>query len=739
VLIVLDCCEHVIASAAQLAEVLVRNCPQVYILATSREPLRAEGEFVYRLQPLAFPPDGEGTTAESALAYPAVQLFVDRAAASGSGFELKDSDAPLASQLCRELEGIALAIELAAGRIEALGLKAITSHLDASIRLIWHGRRTAVPRHQTLCATLDWSFNLLAEDEKCLLRRLSVFAGTFSIDAAIEVCSFGQDRSHSIELIASLVAKSLVTVDAGGATLRYGMLDTTKSYCWKKLCDVGAESSVLQRFSSYFGDWAQQYTTQALGKEALEAVRAELPNLRAALDWHFRDGWQTSDGISLAASLCPLLLQLSQVEECSRWAQTALSQLPPPLIGSHIEVRLQNALGQSMMYSIGNTGGAATRAFCRGIEVAEQLGDFRSTLHLLNGHVVLLHREGRYTDALATARKANSLLSNLDDAESRAIVNALMGLALQLVGKVSEAQQYWEECISLSAGASFATMSKLGFDYRIRALCGLARCLWLTGHYSKAIAVAEETIESARNSGHAVTYCIALIWAGSVFVWGRDVERMQDLFETVEHVAKRHSLIPYLNVASITRGQILIAQGSPAQGIERIQTAMETLHACRHEMVTTVSLTIMARGFSAMSLHSAALAKCDEVEKLIRTGGDFLRMPELLATRGHCLATAGQLDEAAKSYTAAIELARSQGAKSGQLRAAVELARLLLAADRTEEAHRLLHPHLLDAGDETSLDLSLARSLLGWTPTSKSRPPVAESPSETGAPEVFHI
>ncbi|HEY1393422.1 MAG TPA: winged helix-turn-helix domain-containing protein, partial [Methylibium sp.] len=238
-LIVLDCCEHVIDSVAGLAEVLRRGCPQIHILATSREPLRAEGEFVYRLQPLECPPDGEGTSSESALSYPAVKLFAERAAASGSGFVLSDSDAPLASRLCRELDGIALAIELAAGRIEALGLKAITSHFDANVKLMWHGRRTAVPRHQTLSATLDWSYGLLDEDEKRLLRRLSVFAGTFSLDAAIAVCCFDIGRPLAIEALAGLVSKSLLNVDAGGSTLRYRLFDTTKAYTVQKLESSG--------------------------------------------------------------------------------------------------------------------------------------------------------------------------------------------------------------------------------------------------------------------------------------------------------------------------------------------------------------------------------------------------------------------------------------------------------------------------------------------------------------------
>jgi len=225
--------------------------------------------------------------------------------------------------------------------------------------------------------------------------------------------------------------------------------------------------------------------------------------------------------------------------------------------------------------------------------------------------------------------------------------------------------------------------------------------------------VALEAIAKAHDSGHAVSHCVALIWAGSVFLWGREVERLYDIVDTVERVAKRHSLVPYLNVASLCRGQMLIAQGRAAEGVERIRGAVEALHECRYEMVTNQSLTAMAGGLSDMSLHSAALGLCDEVESLIRAGGDLLRLPGLLTTRGRCLAAAGHSEEAERSYLAAIELARSQGVTSTQVRAAVALAQQLIGAGRDEQAHRLLRPYLIGAGDETSLDLSLARSLLG--------------------------
>lgn len=180
-LIVLDSCEHFTEAGASLAEQIIGCGPGVHILATSREPLRARGERIYRLLPLACPPPGPAElTARDALSFPAVQLFVERAASSRDGFELTDTDAPVVANICRKLDGMALAIELAATRMDSFGLRDLSALLEDRFRLLNQGRRTTLPRHRTLTAALDWSYEFLPENERAILRGLSVFAGTFS-------------------------------------------------------------------------------------------------------------------------------------------------------------------------------------------------------------------------------------------------------------------------------------------------------------------------------------------------------------------------------------------------------------------------------------------------------------------------------------------------------------------------------------------------------------------------------
>jgi predicted ATPase/DNA-binding winged helix-turn-helix (wHTH) protein len=240
-LLVLDSCEHLIEAVATLTETLYDVAPGVHILATSRETLRAEGEFVYRLPPLEAPPAESALTAEQALSFPAVQLFVDRAAVDGHSFELADADAPLVADICRKLDGIALAIELGAGRVQAFGVRGTADLLDDRFILSWNGRRTALPRHQTLNAMLDWSYQLLSESERTVLCQLASMTGRFSLEAVRGVAAdAGIDEQLVTDVVASLVAKSLVLTDQRERDLNYRLLDTVRIYALEKLRLAGS-------------------------------------------------------------------------------------------------------------------------------------------------------------------------------------------------------------------------------------------------------------------------------------------------------------------------------------------------------------------------------------------------------------------------------------------------------------------------------------------------------------------
>jgi predicted ATPase/DNA-binding winged helix-turn-helix (wHTH) protein len=262
-MLVLDNCEHVVDAAARMAEASLRANPAARVIATSREPLRAEGEWVYPVPSLAVPAEGSPDS-EDPLRYGAVRLFVERARAAAPHFSSDARDAAAIAGICRRLDGIPLAIELAAARAAALGMEGLAAGLDDRFRLLAGGHRTAMPRHQTLRATLDWSYELLSEPERMVLRRLAVFAGGFTLRAASAVAADEKiAASEVVDCVASLVAKSLVTAEGGGARVRYRLLDTTRAYALEKLVQAGEFDAVARRHARRYLDLFEDAEAEA--------------------------------------------------------------------------------------------------------------------------------------------------------------------------------------------------------------------------------------------------------------------------------------------------------------------------------------------------------------------------------------------------------------------------------------------------------------------------------------------
>jgi predicted ATPase/DNA-binding winged helix-turn-helix (wHTH) protein len=326
-LLVFDSCEHLIEAIAALAENIFRDAPQVHILVTSREALRAEGEQVHHLPPLECPPPyTESLTATQALGFPAVQLFVKQVAHSGHAFELTDADAPIVAEICRRLDGIALALELAASRVGVHGVQGTAALLDKQFRLLWRGRRTALPRHQTLSATLDWSYNLLSPTEQLVLRRLAVFVGGYSLEAALNVAAESLDPAELTETLATLVDKSLVTSDRTTA-MRYRLLDTTRAYAWQRLTDSGEDLKILRRHSEHMIHVLERSGATIWAPprpESIDFFVLNLSNVCAALEWSFSDQGDCGLGAKLAGASACLFFQAGLLSECAAWTERAL-------------------------------------------------------------------------------------------------------------------------------------------------------------------------------------------------------------------------------------------------------------------------------------------------------------------------------------------------------------------------------------------------------------------------------
>src|ERR1700723_2689448 len=412
-LLVFDSCEHIIGAVAALTENIFRDTPDVHILTTSREALRAEGDQVHHLPPLESPPDhAEPLTAVQALSFPAVELFVKQVANSVHPFELTDADAPIVAEICRRLDGIALAIELAASRVRAHGVRGTASLLDKHFRLLWRGRRTALPRHQTLSATLDWSYNLLSGTEQLVLRRLAVFVGGFSLEAVLDVAAESLDPAEGTETLATLVDKSLVTSDRTTA-MRYRLLDTTRAYAWQKLTERGEDLKIVRRHCECITRALERFglTIWAIpSPESIHFFVLNLGNLRAALEWSLSDQGDSGLGAKLAGASACLFFQARLLPECVAWTEHAAGALDTLSKGTRLELELLPCFALAFMITRGNVPAAHT-ALVRALDIAERLEDAPMQLYLLQALYKWRVRSGdlrgfrELTDRLATVAK----------------------------------------------------------------------------------------------------------------------------------------------------------------------------------------------------------------------------------------------------------------------------------------------------------------------------------------------
>ncbi len=414
-LLVLDNCEHVLDAAAAVVTKLLHACPRLHVLATSREPLRVPGERLVRLAPLAVPPESpELPSLDELRLSPAVQLFLERAQRS-PGFDEQGLGEERARgalvTICRRLDGIPLALELAAARARTLGLPALARRLDDRFRLLAGGDRTALPRQQTLRAALDWSYELLGATERRVLRQLSMFSGTFTLEAVQELCADDELGAWDVvDLLASLVDKSLVTADLQSDVPRYGMLETTREYARERLVQSGERAAVARRHLEYF----QRRFERSLRRpdpetDAPAQLEADLDNARGALEWAFGEGGEPVLGAAFVRTLNFTFEALSLYHEGLGWLQRAMAVLPEDA-DAGLETALLIAIAKFQSY-IGSPRGsldAAERAeeLCRRsggkpVHLASALGFVAFARYYLDRRAEGLHVA---EEALALAR-----------------------------------------------------------------------------------------------------------------------------------------------------------------------------------------------------------------------------------------------------------------------------------------------------------------------------------------------
>ena len=448
-LLIFDNCEHLVRDAAVVIDRILRNCPTVTILASSREALSIAGETTFRMPSLAVPKVASGVLADDALRFGAIALFVERAQAANDGFTLTDENAPVVAEICRQLDGIALAIELAAPRIKILSPKALLERLTERFRLLTGGSRAALPRQQTMRALIDWSYDLLSEAEKRVFRRVAVFAGGWTIEGATAVCTDEEiEEWDFIDLLSALVDKSLIATELAGGDQRYRMLESTRQYARERLAQSGEQQRFLRRHAEYVGDFVRSLSERFYDDPMLRTrgrAEEELDNIRAALTWALIDGNDTAMGIALAGDAYAAFFALNNVVELLRWLRLAEPHVTAETPLAH---RARLALSRAMTVDLGDLDGVLIAAR-QAVSSYRELGNLRSLAGALNAEAMALCFAGRPGEARAPIDEALAHATSTSTPVLRATALRTMSLTYDDPADAAKRIRFLEEAMTI--------------------------------------------------------------------------------------------------------------------------------------------------------------------------------------------------------------------------------------------------------------------------------------------------
>lgn len=675
-LLLIDNCEHLIEAAAHLVECLLRHAPQIHILATSRESLRATGEYILPLRPLGCPPAQVGSV-EDALAYPAVALLIERTKETHEDFEFRPEDLPRVGEICRRLEGIPLALELAAGHLGQAdgGIDALLQdgYLDLPLQ-----SDESPSRHEHLRAMLDWSYTLLRPAEQYCLRRLSVFRGSFTLDSIAAVLGQPADLGAAFVLVNQLTAKSLLTTEIRSDEVTYRLLEPTRLHALEKLQAAGelheARERHLQLCQSAMqaaqNDWER---SASLGW--LKQHSPWLAEVRAALDWGLHAEVRHTQAIHLAACSAPLWQELSLLHEYGPYVSAALGLLSAESASSlPLAMRLELALGNTTYHDVRNS--QADEAFQNARYLAQQIGDLNGELTALSGGLAVLLWAGQYQQAAEQSRH----FDRLSDGQGEMLATSalrLKVLALHYSGNQVRAQAVGDEVLrrleEQRRANRFAPCLGVQYDQQVASLATQARTLWLRGFPEQAERMATQAIELACEIDHSASIAYSLAVAGCVIAfYNGEFDKARSRVRQMIEVAERHRVPLFTDWARHYAWAMQLDEtaGAMAPAVGLVRDIVQTL------------------GGRPLPADQAQLMRA-------RTGAAGWCAPEILRNEAVALLARGDRESLLGGetlLTRALTLAQEQGAQAWELRSATGLAQLWSAQGKQQAARQLLEP-----------------------------------------------
>lgn len=589
-LLILDNCEHVLEAVAAIADAIIRSCPDVRMLATSRQALGISGERVLRLASLDVPDKIDDLTTAAAIHFGAVALFVDRAVFVDRSFALTDDTAPIVAEICRRLDGIPLAIELAAARVKVLSIPNLAQRLNERFKILTGGSRSALPRQKTLSALIDWSYDLLTPPEQMLFMRAAIFAGGFSLDAATEVCSGeGLDEIDILDLLSSLTDKSLIVADTGGAQERYHLLETTRAYALDKLTAADQRERLARRHGEYFRNQALEADKQfGIGSTLarLAGLELELDNYRAVLEWAFSDGHDVSLGGAVAGALSELWSGVGLAVEGRYWierAQADLNEIAHPQVAARLWHTLAHLSSGKLKHD------CADRAIVLYSSAGDESGRAWALLSLAHS----LYQMGRRQESSEAVERALAVMRNCGDKAGVA-----QCFSLRAYCRLNQDDRFAMRELYARALEAFKA---LGNESGTATVLGnLAELEFADGRVEEALRVADEAlairllgkkaVSLSTNYSNIAAYRIALgdldgalEAAREGLRWARQAQDALDMANSTQHLAllavllrQPHTaarLIGYVNAQYKELGQE--REATERWGYEKLMTALQ--------------------------------------------------------------------------------------------------------------------------------------------------------------------
>ena len=694
-LVVIDNCEHLISAAASIIEILLRNDDQLHVLATSREPLRAEGEWQHRLLPLDTPRPDQKLDLISAAQIASIELFVERAQGADQSFDLSDANVDMVASICHRLDGIPLAIELAAARIGQMSINHLAIRLED--QFLWDsiGRRTGVAHHQTLRAMLDWSYALLSPTEQVVLQRLSIIRGSFNFGFGLGICARGGLTEEVVaRSILSLVDRSLITADASGTQILHRLLYTTRTYVFDKLMKstdaVPSHHWHCQQIDRLMRQAELDWTAMSRG-EWLRAYEFALEDVRAALDWSLGCSGDIILGARVIASSIPFGYQLALTEEFRDWAEQALSALSQLEVSdAAIEARLKVAV-LTLSRHLGDTSERVRPA----LAALNKAAPLTQQTNFLVSRTIGWVESGDYERALQSARRLSDWAESVKDPAAILVARRLRSQAEHFRGNHTAARQLAEWVLdSHVTGAPLCYIS-MPVDHRVSMRIILTRVLWIEGYPDQAKEMAGRAVAYAE-ADNAFSLCQALALAACpVAFWRGDGEEAETLTTRLIEHATRYRLDGWRRYGE---HYAKAGDGSFVDGSSKAKSIPAATDGLIGHTVLTfgrpdeISPEATREEFVSDGWCSSELLRITARQRVGSPDGQ--RKAEVLLLRS-------------------LEIAERQNALSWQLRTATDLASLWRDMRRAPAARRLLTPvyRQYTEGHETR-DLRRARSIL---------------------------